>query len=446
MRLIQIRLPDEQLETATDVLDEEGVDYVRQRIWTNGDEKWLVELPVPTDAIGHLLGRLESEGVDVDQYTTVMSLESAMTPQTELLQERFADDFDPLTRPELRSKARDMSRDTRSFLAMIFLSSIIAVAGLLIESPAVVVGSMVIAPIVGPVLTASVGAVTADRKMLLHSVWIQAAGLTVAIVGAGAFSVGLQLAGFFPSTLDISSLDLIGVRIAPNFVTIAIGLSAGAAAAFGLTTEGPTSLIGVMIAAALIPAAATVGIGAAWNEYRIAVGSLVLLLLTMILINAGAFVVLRRFYNLEQEEWLFSSRSFIGRLAVVGTALVLVVLVVLVGVASYQQIALERTINAETQDTFDEYDEAKLVTVRIQYSSGPFGSPETITVLASRTADGSDPPMIADDLNRRVTEATDRNVDVRVRFQEYQRADSDDPSESVTEPQLGRSLAVLQPK
>ena len=306
---------------------------------------------------------------------------------------------------------------------MIFLSAITAVSGLLVGSPAVVVGSMVIAPIVGPVLTVSVGAVTGDREMLLHSVWLQAAGLGVAVGGAAAFSYGLQLSGFFPRTLDVASIDLIALRVAPNLVTVAIGLAAGAAGAFGLTTNGPTSLIGVMIAAALIPAA-TVGIAAAWSEYRLAVGSLALLLLTMILINVGTAAVLRRFYGPGRKGWLSRSQSSFERLATVGTILALAVLVAIVGVGAYQQIAFERTVNTEIETTFDrpEYGDTAPVTVRIQYIGDSFGSPALVTVVASWTADGSDPPTIADDLNRRITETTDREVAVRVRFQEYHRA------------------------
>lgn len=432
MRLIQTRVPDEKLETVTGTLDDEGIDYVRHRSWADDKEQWLVEFPVPTDAIGYVLTQLEDNGLDIDQYTTITSLETAMTQQSEPLQERFAGNFEPLTRSELRSKARDMSRDTRSFLAMIFLSAIIAVAGLLMNSPAVVVGSMVIAPIVGPVLTAAVGAVTGDRKMLLHSVWTQAAGLIMAIVGAGAFSYGLQLAGFFPASIDVATIDLIALRAVPTFVTIVVGLAAGSAGAFGLTTKGPTSLIGVMIAAALIPAAATVGIAAAWGEYRIAIGSLLLLLMTMVVINVGAFAVLWGLeYRPERENWLLSFDQSGQWVLVVGTAVLLIAVVGLVGAASFQQVAYERSVNEEIHQTFDapEYGDIRPVAVRIQYSSvGPFGSPETITITASRTVDGSDPPQIADELDRHITEATDHEVDVRVQFVDYQQSDDSDRS------------------
>lgn len=291
---------------------------------------------------------------------------------------------------------------------------------------------MVIAPIVGPVLTAAVGATTGDREMLLHSVWIQAAGITVAIVGAGAFSYGLQAAGFFPEPLGVTTIDLIALRVAPNLVTIAIGLAAGAAGAFGLTTKGPTSLIGMMIAA-LIPAAATVGIATAWNKYRIAVGSLLLLLLTMITINIGAFVVLWWLdYRPEQDKWLLPSRWSLRWILIVDTAVLLIASIGLVGAASYQQIAFEQTVNEVVHQIFDksEYGSAEPVAVRIQYSGiGPFGSPETITITASRTADGSDPPSVTGELDQRIAEATDREVDVWIEFVEYQRSDDSTPAE-----------------
>jgi uncharacterized hydrophobic protein (TIGR00271 family) len=420
MRLLQVVVSDERLDAVTDMLNDEGVDYVRQRTWTDGEEQWLVEFPVPTDAIGHFNTELENTGVDTETYVTITSLESAVTPGAESLQNRFADDFDPLTTPELRSKVRDMSRDTVSFLSLIFLSAVIAVAGLLGGSPEVVVGSMVIAPMVGPVLTAAVGGVLGERKMFLHSVWIQAAGLTVAIVGSVGFAFVLQAAGFYPSTLQITSLDLIAQRFAPNLITVAIGLAAGAAAAFGLMTKGPTSLIGVMIAAALIPAAATTGIATAWGDYRLAIGSLLLLLLSLALINVGASAVLGWFYRSHPGGGL--SLQALRRPAVIGTVLVVVVLLAAVGVPTYQQVAFDRTVNDEVRDVLADpgYDRTEFVGVSTEYAGGPLGSPETVTVEVSRPADGHGPPGLATRLDEQITDATGQNVTVRVRVQEYQ--------------------------
>lgn len=428
---------DDRVSDVVDVLDDENIDYVRYRARTPDDEEqWLVEVPVPTDAIGYMLDRFEEAGVRSDQYTTVATLESAISPRSEELKQRFADDFDPLTQMELKSKAQDMSRDPTSFLAMIFLSAIIAAGGLLVDSPAIVVGSMVIAPIVGPVMTASVGGVTGDRRMLVNSIWLQAAGLLTAVVAAGGFSFLLQFLGFFPETLDIGSIELIGLRLSPGFVTMVVGFTAGAAGAFGITTKGPTSLIGVMIAAALIPAAATVGIAAAWSEYRIAVGASLLLLATIILINLGSFVVLVQFYSPDEKGWLSSASG--RRLVLLATVVVVVLVVGVVGTAAGQQILFERTVNDVVETTLDqpEYGDLEPVSVRVEYSDGfLFSSPETVTVTASRTANRGDPPSVAGELDRRITEATGKQVQVRVRFQEYQRSDAGNSSSLSPAPQ-----------
>ncbi len=426
VRQLQILVREEQVENLVDLLRAEDIDFIRQEVLLDDQPRWLVTAPVPTDAITYLFEQLHDAGIESEQYMVVSSVEAAITPNVETLRARFASDFDPLTEAALRSKVLDLSRDKWSFLPMLFFSAIIATAGLLVDSPAIVVGSMVIAPIVGPVLTGAVGATTGDREMLLDSIWLQSTGLVVAILGAWLFSAGLQATGFLPSTLDISSLSLIALRISPGLLTVFVGLASGAAGAYGVVTKGPTSLIGVMIAAALIPAAATVGIATAWGQLRIAAGSLLLLVLTVLLINLGAYVTLQRFpYGPDTSGWLFGaeSRREVAVLSV--TALLLVALVGVVGVVSYQQISFERTVNEEVQTTLDqpEYDSAQVVATRIQYG-GPdaFTEPETITVVVSRPASG-EPPAIAQALEARITAATDQNVTVRVQFQEYQRTD-----------------------
>lgn len=427
MRLLQVLVSDDQREAAAELLDEEGFDFVVYQVRSEGEKRWIVEFPIPTDAIGYVLDRLDDVGVDTDRYVVITSLESAINPQVEPLQERFSGDFDPLTSHELRSKVRDLSNDMRSFVVLILLSAIIATAGLLADSPAVIVGAMVIAPIVGPVLTASVGAVTGDREMLLASLWLQAVGLAVAVVGSIAFSYGLQYSGFVPAGMDVTSIELISLRVSPSLLTIFVGLASGAAAAWGLTTKGPTSLIGVMIAAALIPSAATAGIAVVWNEPRVAVGSLLLLFLTMILINVAAVLVLWYFeYRPESERWYFETDDRRKRAVVLGTVIALVLFVGLVGAASYQQIASERTINGEVAATLDDpaYELIDPVSIRVEYGGvDPFGSPETVTVVASRTDDGSEPPPVAGELERRIANATGDDVVVRVRFVSYQRSD-----------------------
>ncbi len=127
------------------------------------------------------------------------------------------------------------------------------------------------------------------------------------------------------------------------------------------------------------------------------------------------------------EGWLLPSERSTQWYLVVGTALVLLVSVGFIGVATYQQLTFERTVNTEVEQTLNdpEYANEHPVTIRIEYSGiGPLTSPETITVVVSRVANGSEPPRIAGELERRIRAATGRDVAVRVRFVEYQTPDT----------------------
>lgn len=441
MRQLQVLVGDETREAVSEIFADEGVDSVRQEAWTDGRRQWLFSAPVPSDSIGYLLGRLDEAGVDTEQYTVIGSLESAITPNNEALQARFASDFDPLTQPELRSKATDMSSDPTSFLSMIFLSAVIAVVGLLMDSPAIVVGSMVIAPIVGPVLTATVGAATGDRRMLLDSIWLQAGGLAMAVAGATLFSGLVSLTGVMPQQLAVTSIELIGVRLSPGLLSVTVGLASGAAGAFGLTTKGPTSLIGVMIAAALIPAAATTGIAIVWREPRLALGSLLLLVVTMVLINLGSLAVLLAMgYRPDESGWLLGSASRRETVAVIVTAVALLVVIGTVGVGTAQQIGFDRQVTTEVDGLADHPDYRSIdpIAVRTEYSDDTvLGQPETVTVHFAYTGSG-DPPAVADELEGRISTATGEPVTVRTRFTEYTRtsslAESNTTAQRPTEP------------
>ncbi|WP_122090330.1 DUF389 domain-containing protein [Halalkalicoccus subterraneus] len=418
MRQVRILVDEDDRETIVDVLEDKDVDYVISGENATGDAV-LIEFPLPTDAVGDVLGSLDEAGYD-DTYTVISQVESAQTPHAETLMDRYASDFDPLTTRELRSKASDMSNDWQSFLALMVLAAWIATAGLLTDSPAVVVGSMVIAPIVGPALTASVGAVTGDREMLGASIRLQAVGLAAAIVGAAGLAAVVRWGMFAQPDLALGSIELIGVRTAPTLLALVAGTAAGAAAAFGLTTKGPMSLIGVMIAAALIPTAAATGIAIAWRDPVIAAGTALLLVITLVAINLAGMVVLlvlgyRPARSLLEGSWT-SAKTLL--------AIVLLVSVIgLAGVATAGQMGHERTVNQAVHAELGEYENVTAVTVRSEYGDlSALTGPETVTVVASYDGEGDPPGGVATGIETRLDDRTDRPVTVRVRFQEYQTA------------------------
>ncbi|WP_372911539.1 TIGR00341 family protein [Salinigranum sp.] len=419
MRLIHLFVPDEQNDAVFDTLDEMGVDYATSGSSESQADRTLVQFPLPTNAVEPVVAALRDAGVDTDSYTVIDTAETAMTPGLETLQEEYSQDYTPLAPYSLRSKALDMSHDTLSYVVLVLLSAVIAAAGLLVDSPAIVVGSMVIAPLVGPMLTAGVGTATGDREMIAASLRQQAVGITVGIAGAAVVALSFRALGIVAGSLDPTSLELVTLRMAPGVVALLVGVAGGAAAAIGLTTHGPISIIGVMIAAALVPAAAVVGIGIAWGAPVLTVGALLLLLSTLVVVNASIVVTL--FFVGYRSDAYFVERSPAWNLRTVATAALVVALLVASVGASAAQLQYERDVNDGVEAVLERptYDEVSLAGVSTPYANPLlFDRPTEVTVTIERPA-GRSYPALPDALETRVEARTGSPVTLRVEHVTY---------------------------
>ncbi len=419
MRLLRIVVSSEHRGAAAEALERTDMTFIV--IPLEDTDNVLFELPVPSNAVAEAFDTLEAAGVDLQDHTIVASAETALTPTTEKLEERYVGEYEPLTGFELRTKARDLSRDKGSYAALMILSALIATAGLLMDAPAIVVGSMVIAPIIGPALTASVGSVTGDGKMIVDSLWMQVYGLAVAVGASALLAAGLRFGGFVPAQLELGALDLVGVRIAPNALSIIVGLAAGTAAGIGLTTKGPTSIIGVMIAAALIPTAGVTGISIAWADPTVALGSAALLVVTMVLINVSVLTVLvgLKYHRRERPPMDRATEWPTLRLGLLVVFIFALTVAVIVG--TVDQTATERTIENAVGETLEdaEYENLQAVSVQTEYGdASPFTGPRTVTVTVAQTGP-ADTEALVTDLAAELEAQTDESVLVQVETVEY---------------------------
>lgn len=143
------------------------------------------------------------------------------------------------------------------FTALIVLSAGIASFGLLADSPAVVIGAMLVAPLMTPIVAAAAAVVMARNVRLGRSLVVIAFGT------AAAIAIG-YLTAFVAGTQVVDSTDLpneVRARTFPGLLDLGIAITAGAAAGFILPRRATTgALPGVGIAVALVPPLATVGI------------------------------------------------------------------------------------------------------------------------------------------------------------------------------------------
>lgn len=450
MRLLQIAVPEDQRETIVDALRDRQLGFV---VLDEGGEdgKVLIQFVSPADAVEHVLNDLVEAGYDREGYTVSLDAEFASFRNVDEVQNRWAKTPNKIAPATLRSKAKDMRRNTRSYLWMMVFSAVVATAGLLLSSPAVVVGAMVIAPIVSPALTASVGTVRNDQEMVVDSIHQQALGLGVAIVIATLFSLLVKETHVVPQTLAIEQMELMSLRLSPSVLGAVVALFAGAAGAYGLATKGQVTIVGVMIAAALIPTAAAVGIGLAWVNTLVAVGALVLLVLNIIAVNIGGTAALFYLgYRPDQvDESLLTFEDATETLVVGGTILLVVATVVATGGVFYSQSSFERAVNEAVTDVLngDEYSGLDVSSITVEQATPVvIANDTTVTITLARTSDQAFPDL-PNRLDRRITEETGRDVVVQLQFVDYERSNvsrsSVRPSQSDAErgPRAGDAVA-----
>jgi uncharacterized hydrophobic protein (TIGR00271 family) len=147
------------------------------------------------------------------------------------------------------------------FFFMLGLASVIATFGLIANSAPAIIGAMIIAPLMAPILSLSYGLVIMDRRLITLSIMTVTAGtiLVVVIAFMSLFVLGMRITGS-----EILS------RTSPTLLDLGVALAAGGAAAFSQTRLSiANSIAGVAIAVALVPPLAVSGIGLALGRAAI---------------------------------------------------------------------------------------------------------------------------------------------------------------------------------
>ncbi len=166
------------------------------------------------------------------------------------------------------------------FFYMTILSVLMASFGLLAGSETVVIGSMLLAPIMSPVLALALGLSMSNHTLLGRSM-VTLVRVTVIAVGASVLASLLFSFGSFGSG-ELANNVTILTRIEPSLLYFAVAIVAGLAAAYTVAQPHLSSgLTGVAVAVALIPPLAVVGIGIAHLSLAIAIGAFVMYLVNI---------------------------------------------------------------------------------------------------------------------------------------------------------------------
>ena len=430
MRLVQVMIPAGKRAAVVRALDDEGVDYVVTDETSGRKYTAVATFPLPTAAVEPVLERLREAGIDERTYTVIVAAETVISRRFEALEEEYAEESerggDRISREELQTKADDLASGLGTYVLMTVISAVIATAGLLLDSPATVVGSMVIAPLIGPAMSAAVGTVVDDEDTFRRGVRMQVLGVVVAIAAATLFAFAVRSLALVPPGLDPLELAEVAERLAPNVLVLVVAIGAGIAGIVSLMTGVSATLVGVMIAVALIPPAAAVGIGIAFAIPRLVLGSGVIVAVNVLSINLSALVVLW-YEGYRPQRWFREDdarAAFVKRVAVL-VAAIAVLSVFLGGVTyeSYVASTTESDIRSATGDELAALDPGlELLELHIERGGTlPPLDTERVTVTVGAppggTVDG-----VATALDERIEATIDGEVRVEVRFVTVARA------------------------
>ena len=246
----------------------------------DGDSATSSELKfaVTTDGLSLYPGRhldLERDGGQGKEIYRVQSLPSPEARRELILKplpylrHAATDDF-----KELFLILRENARLSSSFLTLMVLSTLLAACGLFANSSPVIIGAMILAPLMGPIVSLSMGICRQDESLILRSLRTIGWGVLLSITCA-ALAAGL---------LPLQSItDEIAARLSPNLLDLGVAILSGIAAAYAhARQEIARSLAGVAIAVALVPPLVVAGIGVGWFNGGLFIGAFLLFLTNLV--------------------------------------------------------------------------------------------------------------------------------------------------------------------
>ena len=182
---------------------------------------------------------------------------------------------------------REESRLRSSYMILLILATMIATFGLFINSSSVVIGAMLLAPLMQPIVSLSMGVLRQDSDLELN-------GAKTIAIGVIAVLATAAIIAFFTPIERLTS-EMAG-RLSPTILDLFVAIVSGVAAAYAKSNEKILgSLAGVAIAVALVPPLAVAGIGLGWVDWHM-FGTAFLLFITnlvgIVLAAALTFVIL----------------------------------------------------------------------------------------------------------------------------------------------------------
>lgn len=293
LRLIEVFLPQQHQTDVLEALKDEEV----MGVWYEqlNEQQMMCKVLVNTEEVEDVIDALEPFS-DEDGYRLVLLPVEASLPRPDSEKPDVPDDFlkqsynqkstkKPkrlrISREELYTDVAAAIKVSTAYIAMVSLSAIVASIGLLKDNVAVIIGAMVIAPLLGPNVALALATTLADFELGKRAMKANLLGISISFVIA--LAVGLIFSNF-PGA-DITAIPELMARTRVDMGDILLAVVSGIAGALAMTMGVSTTLVGVMVAVALLPPLATFGMLLGAGEIKLAFNAFMLLATNIISVN-----------------------------------------------------------------------------------------------------------------------------------------------------------------
>lgn len=187
----------------------------------------------------------------------------------------------------------EQAKVTPTYLVLMATSGVLAAVAFLENSVPLLIGSMVVAPALPPVVLVAFAIVGGKPGYVGRGIWAGLIGLILAAGFAIATAWLLNITHVFPADSNMLNKPLLAERVNPGWSSVVAALAAGVAGTIALTKKKDDTLVGVIAALALVPAAAAAGIALLSQDPVSSLGALKLLAINAgLIIATGIFTLL----------------------------------------------------------------------------------------------------------------------------------------------------------
>ncbi len=201
---------------------------------------------------------------------------------------------------EVESRTSENVELSASFLVFMAVAMMIAAVGIFTDQVVLIIGAMVVGPEFGPIAGLCVAAVHLRVDLLKRSLLALAVGFPLGITATFLLALALKATGLVPDDFAQEHHPFTEFISDPDFFSFLVAYLAGTAGVLSLTSAKSGALIGVLISVTTIPAAANIGVAAAfgdWSEWAGALGQLSLNLSAIFLAGIGTLFLQRWLYR-----------------------------------------------------------------------------------------------------------------------------------------------------